>query len=111
MSLMDNLPHLATAKIRTRTRDDLGGSKDSWTTVFTDRACWQQPASATDIMLYQKREINVTYKIYFASDPGLNETHIVEIGGVKFDVVSVADPDASAGLGVLYRVMANKFSD
>ena len=45
---------------------------------------------------------------YFVDNPMVNEGHILTIGIVEYDVLSVAEPDASAGLGVLYRVITNR---
>lgn len=106
MSVLDNLPHLCTAKRRTRTKDALGGSKDSFpVTLFTDRACWRQPANASEVLEYQQRNQNVTHKIYFTSDPVLDERCIIEIGTDVMSVRSVSQKDASVGLGVVWRVM------
>lgn len=106
MSLLDNFPHTATAKRRTRTKGTLGGAKDSFpTTLFTDRACWQQPAGDSQIEEFQKQGVTVTHKVYFVTDPAVDERDILIIGGDTFEVRSYASPDASAGLGKLFRVM------
>ena len=49
-------------------------------TVFSNRDCWRQAASEREILQYQKRGIAVTHKIYFATDPGLDERHFITIG-------------------------------
>jgi hypothetical protein len=103
--LLDNLPHTATAKVRTRALDSLGGPKDTFAIVFSDRACWQQPASSREIMQAKQRDIAITDKVYFAADPELDERHVLVIDGITYSVRDVAHPDASSGLGVLYRVM------
>ncbi|MCK9570091.1 hypothetical protein M0R72_14200 [Candidatus Pacearchaeota archaeon] len=106
MSLLENLPHLATAKIRTRIKDSLGGSKDSFDTIlFTDKACWRQPANASEIKTAQHRDQVITHKVYFAEDPGLDEKCILVIGTDTMTVRSAAHPDASVGLEMLWRVM------
>jgi len=105
LGILSNFPHLATAKRRTRTIDSLAGSKDSFpTTLFTDRACWVQPMTANEVLEHQRREIECTHKVYFTSDPGLSNTDELVVGGVSWLVKSVSDPDASAGLGVVWRV-------
>ena len=106
MSLLENLPHLCTATIRSRTKGTLGGSRDDPTTVFTGRACWRQQARESEILEFQKRGISVTDKIYFASNPGLDERHIITIGEDELVVRSRALPDVSVGLGLVWRVMA-----
>jgi hypothetical protein len=106
MSLLDSLPHTCTAKRRKRSKGTLVGSKDTYPTVlFTDRPCWKQPASSREITLYQKRDITITNKVYFSTDPEVDERHLLVIGGESFEVREYAHPDASAGLGLLYRVM------
>ncbi len=106
VSLLDNLPHTCTAYPLVNAQGTLGGSKSSrGTALFTDRACWRQAASDAERMRFQKREIVVTDKVYFASDPGLDETHELVIGDDTLSVRSSAKPDASAGLGVLWRIM------
>jgi len=109
VSLLDNFPHKATAKQRVRVKDTLGGSKDSFETVFSDRACWRQQAGDSEVTEYAKRGINITNKVFFTSDPELDETHILEIGDYSYDVISGPHPDASAGLGVVWRVMVNRW--
>ena len=116
MSLLDNLPHTATARVRTRTTDSIGGAKDAFADVsgFVARPCWQQTASEAEILEFAKRGISVTDKVYFALRPALSAQHILVVTNVStgqtdtYEVRSVADPDASAGLGVLYRVMCEK---
>lgn len=105
MSLLDTMPHSATVQKRTRTKGSLGGSKDSPTTVYSGRACWLQLASDGEKLDYQKRGIDVTDKLYFAADPLIDETHTVVIGSDTYKVKSSAHPDASAGMGILWRVM------
>lgn len=107
MSLLDSMPHLCTAKRRTRTKDVLGGSKDSWTTTFTDRRCWRQAAGDSEITEFQKRGVTVTDKVYFIADPAVDERDVLIIGGDTLEVRSYAHPDASAGMGLLWRVMCN----
>ena len=110
MSLLENLPHLATANRRTRTKDTLGGSKDGFDIVlFTDRACWRQPASDSEAMQFQQRSVRVTHKVYFTTDPELSNTDILVISGEYHKVRSESHPDASAGLGVLWRVMVELY--
>ena len=105
MGILDNLPHRATAMIRTRTLDAYGGAIDSYSIVFADRPCWRQKVSESETQDFQKRGIYVTDKFYFTSDPLLDERHILEVGDKTYEVVTASDPDASAGLGVVYRVI------
>ena len=105
MSILANMPHTATIKTRTRTRDNLGGSKDSFTTVSSGVKCWRQVASDAEIRRYQQRDTTVTDRVYFSSDPSVDEKHIIIIGSDTLSVRSRAVPDASAGLSVVWRVM------
>lgn len=115
MSLLNNFPHTAVAKIRQRSRDNLGGSKDVFATLASWRsgvACWQQAARESEIREFDKRGISVTDKIYFTTRPDLDERHTLTVTNPKtgtvntYEVRSHAEPDATAGLGVVYRVMA-----
>ena len=107
MSILDNLPHRCACYSRVRTRDELGGSTDAYVLVFQDRPCWQQQASDSEVRLFDKRGILITNRIYFTSNPRVNATHRLVIDSVSYDVVSKAVPDASAGLGVVWRVMVS----
>jgi len=83
----------------------LGGSKDSFpTTLFTDRACWVQPLSTNELVKFQRRGISCTHKVFFAVDPELSERDQLTVDGTDWVVKSISSPDASAGLGVVWRV-------
>lgn len=110
MSLLDTMPHTCTAKRRVRRDDGMGGSVDTFTTIFSARSCWRQQLSSAEVLWWQQRSVNVSNKIFFASDPQLDEGCIIEFPDSDdfYDVKSYAEPDASAGLGVLYRVMVDR---
>ena len=116
MSLLDSLPHTATARIRTRTTDSIGGAKDAFADVsgFVARTCWQQAASEAEILEFDKRGISVTDKVYFVLRPAIDERHLLVVTNSltgqtdTYEVRSRADPDAGAGLGRVYRVMCEK---
>jgi hypothetical protein len=57
---------------------------------------------------FDKRGISVTDKVYFLTDPGLDENHNLAIGSDTYEVRSFSDPDASAGLGVVYKVFVER---
>lgn len=113
MSILDALPHTFVAKKRTRISDSLGGNKDSFMTASSG-TCWHQQAGDSETTEFAKRGINITGKVYFASDPALDETHVLIISDTNgtevdtFDVVSIPNIDASAGLGVLWRCNVNR---
>ena len=109
MSLLDRLPHTCTAKRRRRTSDGMGGFTDTYpTTIFTDKACWRQRASDQEVNWYQARSENVTHRVFFNEDPGVDVDCVLEDGTYRYDVLSEASPDDSAGLGILYRVMVQR---
>ena len=87
----------------------MGGLVDTYpTTIFSDRSCWRQKLSDTEASYWMKKSQEVTHKVFFASDPGLDEGCVLEIDGDVLDVVSVSNPDASVGLGYLWRVNCNQ---
>ena len=104
MSILDSLPHTYAAKTRTRVKDTLGGSTDSYATLSSG-TCWHQQAGDSEVSEYQKREITISGKVYFTADPALHEGHVLVIDGQTYDVMSYPEQDASAGLGVVWRVM------
>lgn len=113
MDLLDNFPHTATAKRRKRTKDEFGGSTDSFTTTFTAKKCWMQQAGAREVTEFEKKGISVTHKVYFLTDTALDERDVLYVtdqeGAVTaMEVRSYSGPDASAGLGVVYKVMTEK---
>ena len=118
MSILSNLPHLASAVRQSRTPDDYGDTQISdGTTLFTDRACWRQAASDSETADFEKRGIRVTDKVYFTQDPGVQENdHLTDVRnkdatagtGDRLEVRSAAHPDASVGLGVVWRVMVER---
>lgn len=102
-------------------KDSYIGSKDHpATNEQTEVECWEQQASASEVKDYEKRGIRISRKIFFLADPGVTERHEILIthrmvngeltavaNPVSLDVKSRTDPDASAGLGVVYKVMAD----
>ena len=111
MTILDSMPHLATAKSRARTADGVGGGRDTYTTVFTDRACWVQQAGDSEVTEYARRGIRISEKVYFTTNPELNELHTLTINGIEYDVISYPEIDASAGMGVVWRVMVNRTTE
>lgn len=122
MALFDNFPHKATIRRRTRTKTgggDIGGGTGTPVIVSSDVECWEQGVSDREVAEYDKRGMNLMRKIYFLTDPGVTERHeviITERNGTSvaaasqtpMDVLSAADPDATAGLGIVFRVMCGK---
>lgn len=115
MSILANLPHVATAKIRSVASGPFGGGRESFTVVFTDMPCWRQNATDREVEEFGRQGIVVTDRFYFTSDPGVDERHIlVDVrnkndaagSGSTWEVVSRSLPDSGSGLGVVWRVMA-----
>jgi len=61
--------------------------------------------------------MSINRKIYFLTDPGVTVQHSIYIterlgttvsSPIKLEVRTEALPDASAGLGIVYRVMAEE---
>lgn len=110
MSILDNLPHVCDVLERRRVSGSMGGSRDTSVVTQTDVACWRQFAQAAEVTFYQKRGIAVTDKIYFTADPQVTAQNYILIDGDIFEVRAAAKPDASAGLGVVFKVMAEEVS-
>lgn len=117
MGILDNFPHTCTAYLRTRQSDAYGGGLDGFTVVFTERLCWQQAASFGEIEEYAKRGIRVTDKVYFTANCDLDERHELVVfntlsdSSVRFRVAARSVPDASAGKGVVWKVMCEARTD
>ncbi|MEE9592665.1 MAG: hypothetical protein V3W28_03685 [Thermoplasmata archaeon] len=118
MSLLDQLPDRCTIRRRSRTKGGLAGSKTNTADEQTGVECWDQSASASEVSRYNKRGVLVSHKVYFTTDPGVTERHQIVVtsrGGtavaaasqVPLDVKAIDDPDASAGLGVVFKVMCD----
>lgn len=105
MSILEHLPHQCTAQLRSRSQGEMGGGKDTWTDVFTSRKCWRQPASDNEQLYAGKPGIVVTHKVYFVTDPVLDDSHRLVFSDGNYNVVSRPVPDASIGLGIVWRVL------
>lgn len=117
MSLLDNFPHICNIKKRVGTRSARGGNRYSWPTVHTNVPCWRQTVKDTSVREFERRGSQSVDRVYFLTDLDLDENHLItdlrdkdaDAGtGETWEVASEAEPDASAGLGVLFRVMVNK---
>lgn len=118
MSILDNLPHRCRIQRVSRQADTVGGNRDVPVVVQEDVPCWVQQASSSEVMLFQQRGMMLKYKIFFRADLGLNEQHEIVVTwyrnqAVEFNpgtVLTTTPPDASAGLGVLWKVMTGEQS-
>jgi len=68
-------------------------------------------------MAYEKRGISITRKVFFLTDPAITERHEILITSrlgfavsspTVLEVRSESLPDASAGMGVVYKVMVEE---
>lgn len=122
MSLLDNFPHRCSIFRMANQSDGLGGGRYVPILEQSNLECWEQQASASERMDYQKRGIDIGTKIFFLANPNVTERHrilITERDGVAssnlditdpanpdvFDVSTLTYPDASAGLAVIWKVM------
>lgn len=122
MSILENLPHRCTIQRRKRgpgQTSALGGNLDVAVVEQTGVECWVQQASDGEVRDYAKRDMSISQKIYFTSDPGVTTRHQILITSLDrgvttisnpsaLDVMSRPKPDASAGLGVVFRVMVSE---
>lgn len=106
MSLLDELPHAMDVYARSRAIDELGGANDNLYLVLSAQPCWRQEMREREIEEFEKRGIQATTRFYTTADLALDERHVIVSGGSTYEVQSRAVPDASAGLGLLFRTMA-----
>ncbi len=117
MTLIDTMPHRCTIRRKRRSSGSLAGSKTTPTVEQTGVHCWEQNAGHAETLDYQKRGMTINRKIYFATDPAVDTRHeilITERDGVAvaspliLEVRSESLPDAAAGRGTVYKVMAEE---
>ncbi len=115
--LLSNFPHLCTVRNQRTIKGSLGGRRNAPVVAATNVVCWEQQASNKEILEFEKRGKLIEKKIYFLTDPGVTEQSeilITDRGSgtiadpVKYYVKSESLPDASAGLGVVYKVMVDR---
>ena len=131
MSLYDvgNLPLLCSVYKTTRVREaGVGHSMKTPVFVASSVKCWEQAASASETKKYLQRGYTISRKVYFNYDIRsiISErcmiviTHRQNADGEQeavsdatreyYDVVSIDEPDASAGYGILWKVMLTNVS-
>ena len=125
----DSLPHLCDIYKTTRVREaGVGASKKTPVLVSSGVRCWEQAASATEIKEYMQRGFSISRKVYFNYDirPTVSERCMIVVthrqnadGGQEavsdsvrefYDVVSIDEPDASAGYSILWKAMLTNLS-
>lgn len=118
MSLLDNFPDTCNIGIRVKkSSDGMRGKGTAITWQQTNVACWLQQASSSEVNDFMQRGVRISHKIFFVADPSLQARSVIKMitrqNGVSvpsderyiLDVVSWPDPDASAGVGVLWKAM------
>ena len=119
MSLLDNFPHRCTLIRNTRQQDALGASCDVPEVMAAEVECWVQQAGTSEMRDFEKRGMRVNRKVFFTFDPQVTEQYdilITEINGVaqtnpaRHTVRTQPQHDASAGLGVVWRVMTEELT-
>lgn len=115
MSLPDQLPHRCDISRSVTVEDGEGGDYDAPETVESGRACWVQPASDSEINVFQRREQRVSHKVYFRGNPGIAPGYILTpadgiaacpFAGATLEVKSVNE--ATVGTGILWRAMCEE---
>ena len=61
--------------------------------------------TANEVREWEQRHQQVSHKVYFTSDPEVDEQCILIVDGDTMSVRSVSHQDASVGLSVVWRVM------
>jgi hypothetical protein len=117
MSLLDNFPHRCTIRRRKFAKGSLTGKKTTYDNVQTNVLCWEQAAGDTEDNSYQKEGMRITHKVYFLNNPNVTRRYQILVtyrngatvsSPIPLDVVSNPMPDATAGLGVVYRVLCRE---
>jgi len=89
---------------RETTANSTTGSQlsSAWST-FATLTGWLQPVSSRERASYSQRDIEITHKLYLASDPAVVEGDRATIGGVTYRVVSASLDQA--GVGEVWKVL------
>ena len=95
-----------------------GETVEGWELVDTGIECFCQNAGNAEIERYLKREMNIDTKIYFKTEPHLREGDLIQInsnsqGASYVDHVFSFQSmdDATSGLGVAWKAMANRYQN
>ena len=121
MSLLDNLPHECSIVRRKHTKGTLGGQIINNEIEQTAVVCWEQPQPTSKDEQYQKEGMSINSKVYFLSDPQVttrhriiitkrNGTDVATADQVELDVMKTPIPDASVGLGIVYKVECQRYT-
>ncbi len=98
------------------TKNKMGGKIYKNTPVGTVKTCWFQQATTNDIEMWGQRNIHLTHKCYFNSDPGAEQGDVCQAGGSVPSFLSgnklvVTGFDDQGGLGQLIVLLLNEVKD
>lgn len=68
-----------------------GGIKESWSTVYDDKPANVQPVSASWLVQYAQRKIDVSHTVYFDSNPTIQVGDRIVYGSRNLLVKGVRD--------------------
>lgn len=104
--MLESLPHRVTIRSPIYGADDLGAVVGEMTDVYTDVAAWVQNAGAAEIREFDRRDEDISHKVFFGSVPAIAVGDLIYVeSGPSFVgklFTFVAGTDRSAGCGVLW---------
>jgi len=104
MSAMD-MPHVVDVHNFVNSRDRYGGLSNYQVVAYADEPAWVQPASAKDVVEYERRGVVITHVVYFLRNLALTTEHRIVHDGKSYIVTGFQD--ASAGLSVLWKAIVS----
>lgn len=111
--LLDEFPHTCTIYRPTYSQGELGGDVPTLVEHATAVDCWIQPARASTITEYRRRDQIVSHSIYFANDPGLEVGDWIEpeTGSFREGKLMKFVDNSGAGAGLIELYRADVFED
>lgn len=100
-NLVSRYGSTAQVKAMVLTAERSGSKTPSWPTVTKTLTGWRQNIGSDLRILYERRELNVTHKIFVAEDPGASEGDVIVIEGVTHLIRGIIN---QAGLSRLWRI-------
>lgn len=112
MTLLENLPHTVSHSRKKYSRDEYLGNITETESLATGVSAWVQNASYRDIQEFAKMDQVVTHRVMYASDPDIRPGDVITVtAGPSFvdkELNFRSMTDRSAGLGVMFTVMAEE---
>lgn len=93
VNILSNLIHEVDVYRETRHQDPYGGDVRVWTKVLSGVKAWIQTKGQMRDDEFDKKEFSVKARIYFQTDPGLNERDLIYHAATNeaFELASLAD--------------------